>query len=203
MYFPPLVSVSASECRWCLLWQSIRFFKFLSRAPANNFSRADSPTKSHDSERVHSPGLGKYLYLSVPHITYLNRLQEPSCQLSLIDNLSQATGEPRLTKWRSSSLAPTAGPEALDTPQLPSREKFVSHVYCRMCRRDPCRQPAATMCGHIFCHQCVPSVLMVRCIPIQLWAITRCISSEVVKTSQCPVCEAPTLLYSIFRLHLA
>ncbi|KAH8998141.1 hypothetical protein EDB92DRAFT_1791956, partial [Lactarius akahatsu] len=58
-----------------------------------------------------------------------------------------------------------------------------SHVYCRMCRRDPCRQPAATMCGHIFCHQCI--------------------SSEVVKTSRCPVCEAPTLLYSIFKLHLA
>lgn len=136
-------------------------------APANDFSRPDSPTKSHDFERVHSPGL------------------EPPCQLSLIDNLSKATGEPTLTKWCPSSLAPdpTAGPDALDTPQLPSRERFVSHVYCRMCRRDPCRQPAATMCGHIFCHQCI--------------------SSEVVKTSQCPVCEAPTLLYSIFRLHIS
>ncbi|KAN0126193.1 hypothetical protein V8E53_015295 [Lactarius tabidus] len=117
---------------------------------------------------------------------YLRRLQELPRQLSLIDNLSKATGEPRLTRWHPSSFVPdpTAGPEALNTtPQLPSRERFVSHVYCRMCRRDPCRQPAATMCGHIFCHQCI--------------------SSEVVKTSQCPVCETPTLLYSIFRLHLA
>lgn len=137
-------------------------------APANNFSCANSPTKSHDSERVYSPG------------------PEPPRQLSLIDNSSKATGEPRLTRWHPSSLAPgpTSSAETLDTtPQLPSRERFVSHVYCRMCRRDPCRQPAATMCGHIFCHQCI--------------------SSEVVKTSQCPVCEAPTLLYSIFRLHLA
>lgn len=66
---PPLVSVSASECMWCLLWRSVGFLKFLLRAPANDFSRPDSPTKSHDFERVHSPGLGKYLYLSVPYIT--------------------------------------------------------------------------------------------------------------------------------------
>ncbi|KAF8271827.1 hypothetical protein EI94DRAFT_490157 [Lactarius quietus] len=131
-------------------------------------SRANSPTESHDSERVHSPSL------------------EPQRQLSPMENFSKATREPKLTEWRPPSLThgPTAGPEALNTsPQLPSRERFVSHVYCRMCRRDPCRQPAATMCGHIFCHQCI--------------------SSEVVKTSQCPVCEVPTLLYSIFRLHLA
>jgi len=137
-------------------------------APANSISRANSPTESHDSERVHSPSL------------------EPQRQLSPMENFSKATREPKLTEWRPPSLThgPTAGPEALNTsPQLPSRERFVSHVYCRMCRRDPCRQPAATMCGHIFCHQCI--------------------SSEVVKTSQCPVCEAPTLLYSIFRLHLA
>ncbi|KAF8500364.1 hypothetical protein F5888DRAFT_1681492 [Russula emetica] len=66
--------------------------------------------------------------------------------------------------------------------ELAPDERLVSFVYCRMCRRDPCRQPAATMCGHVFCYQCI--------------------SSEVIKTSRCPVCETPTLLYSVFRLHL-
>ncbi|KAH9174719.1 hypothetical protein EDB89DRAFT_464591 [Lactarius sanguifluus] len=144
-------------------------------ALANSTSRANSPTKSNSSERFHLPK------------------PEPPRQLSLIEDSSEATREPRPTERRPSSLAPgtAVGPEALNTslqpaatqPTLPPQERFVSHVYCRMCRRDPCRQPAATMCGHIFCHQCI--------------------SSEVVKTSRCPVCEAPTLLYSIFRLHLA
>ncbi|KAI9458897.1 hypothetical protein BJY52DRAFT_403433 [Lactarius psammicola] len=141
-------------------------------APANSTSRADSPAKSYDSGQFHLPRA------------------EPPRQLSLTEDSPKATGEPRLTEKHPSSLAPgpTVGIEALNTsPQpaaiLPPHERFVSHVYCRMCRRDPCRQPAATMCGHIFCYQCI--------------------SSEVVKTSQCPVCEAPTLLYSIFRLHLA
>ncbi|KAH9040547.1 hypothetical protein EDB84DRAFT_1476119, partial [Lactarius hengduanensis] len=119
-------------------------------ALVNGTSRANSPTKSNSSERFHLPK------------------PEPPHQLSLIEDL------------RASSLAPgtAVGPEALNTslqpaatqPTLPPQERFVSHVYCRMCRRDPCRQPAATMCGHIFCHQCI--------------------SSEVVKTSRCPVCEA-------------
>lgn len=37
---------------------------------------------------------------------------------------------------------------------------------------------------------------------IYVGGYSRCITSEVVKTSRCPVCEAPILLYSIFKLHL-
>ena len=71
----------------------------------------------------------------------------------------------------SELLPPTVGPEALNSSPLPPAtlpqgERFVSYVYCRMCRRDPCRQPAATMCGHIFCHQCVLVVLSTRYIYI-------------------------------------
>ena len=87
--------------------------------------------------------------------------------------------------------------------ELAPGERLVSFVYCRMCRRDPCRQPAATMCGHVFCYQCVLAVSpFLRSIVLLMSTATRCISSEVVKTSRCPVCEAPTLLYSIFKLHL-
>lgn len=84
--------------------------------------------------------------------------------------------------------------------ELTPDERLVSYVYCRICRRDPCRQPAATMCGHVFCYQCVLSVSLF--LLVLLTSTARCISSEVVKKSRCPVCEAPTLLYSIFRLHL-
>ncbi|KAI0263097.1 hypothetical protein BC834DRAFT_889105 [Gloeopeniophorella convolvens] len=140
-------------------------------ASAKTVSRADSPSKTHESERFHSPE------------------PEPRRQSMLTEAAAEA--EPRLVekalpspplsqKGEFSSARPIEPP--LEADRVPS-ERFVSHIYCRMCRRDPCRQPTATMCGHIFCHQCI--------------------SSEVVKTSRCPVCEAPSLLYSIFRLHIA
>ncbi|THH13241.1 hypothetical protein EW146_g6961 [Bondarzewia mesenterica] len=31
--------------------------------------------------------------------------------------------------------------------------RYVSHIYCRSCRRDPCLVTTATMCGHIFCNK--------------------------------------------------
>jgi hypothetical protein len=120
------------------------------------------------------------------HVVFPSPGQRERFRIALANGISRASSP---TKSHDSELLhPTVRPEALNSSllppaTLPPRERFVSYVYCRMCRRDPCRQPAATMCGHIFCHQCI--------------------SSEVVKTSQCPVCEAPTLLYSIFKLHLA
>jgi hypothetical protein len=40
-------------------------------------------------------------------------------------------------------------------PDLVDEERRVSHIYCRMCRLDPCRRPMVTMCGHIFCERYV------------------------------------------------
>ncbi|KAJ7322900.1 hypothetical protein DFH08DRAFT_353123 [Mycena albidolilacea] len=54
-------------------------------------------------------------------------------------------------------------------------------VRCMVCR-GRCMEPTATMCGHVFCKNCI--------------------TKRVVQTSACPRCDAPTLLYSIFRLHL-
>ncbi|KAI0305230.1 hypothetical protein B0F90DRAFT_1702700 [Multifurca ochricompacta] len=135
-------------------------------APANNTPRADSLPKSHDSERFHSP--------------------EPELprRLSPIEKVSKVERQPVEKPLPSPTPVVEAScPDTQLRPDLAHGERLVSYVYCRLCRRDPCRQPAATMCGHIFCHQCI--------------------SSEVIKTSRCPVCEAPTLLYSIFRLHFA
>jgi hypothetical protein len=133
--------------------------------PTNDFSRPDSPPKSRDSERFHS--------------------SEPESLRHSSPTENMANGEPTLSEKPLTPPTPTvvaSDPSAQPQTELAPGEKLVSYVYCRICRRDPCRQPAATMCGHVFCHQCI--------------------SSEVMKTSRCPVCEAPTLLYSIFRLHL-
>ncbi|KAG2003460.1 hypothetical protein CC2G_004062 [Coprinopsis cinerea AmutBmut pab1-1] len=58
----------------------------------------------------------------------------------------------------------------------------LSPLHCRECKSDPCDDTTATMCGHIFCN--------------------RCIVNAVIKTSRCPLCSTPTLLYCLFRLDL-
>jgi len=55
-------------------------------------------------------------------------------------------------------------------------------LHCRACKADSCDEITATMCGHIFCN--------------------KCIVDAVIKSSRCPECAAPTLLYCLFRLNL-
>ncbi|KAF9003372.1 hypothetical protein BDQ17DRAFT_1305722 [Cyathus striatus] len=57
-----------------------------------------------------------------------------------------------------------------------------SVLHCRHCKRETCKDITATMCGHIFCYDCI--------------------TEQVVKNSRCPVCATPTLLYCLFRLDL-
>jgi hypothetical protein len=93
------------------------------------------------------------------------------------------------------------------TPSYVHREKDngysrVSHIYCRMCRRDPARQPTATMCGHIFCYGCVqmnPANLRRYLMSL---SVTSCISDQVIRSCQCPACEAPLALYSLIKLQV-
>ncbi|KAF8546208.1 hypothetical protein OG21DRAFT_1210476 [Imleria badia] len=56
-------------------------------------------------------------------------------------------------------------------------------LHCRICRRDPCEDMTATICGHVFCK--------------------RCITQAVVAKSECPVCKSATLLYCLFKLDLS
>ncbi|KAI0723727.1 hypothetical protein C8T65DRAFT_88577 [Cerioporus squamosus] len=39
--------------------------------------------------------------------------------------------------------------------------------HCRSCLREPCVQPVATICGHIFCHKCIVQELSTKmCCPV-------------------------------------
>ncbi|KAH9835428.1 uncharacterized protein C8Q71DRAFT_765837 [Rhodofomes roseus] len=69
-----------------------------------------------------------------------------------------------------------------ELPTAPNHVSSTAHPqnlswYCRSCLKDPCDDPTATMCGHIFCH--------------------RCIVRELSERMQCPVCNRNFLL----RLH--
>lgn len=137
-------------------------------APASNSPRADSLPKSRESGRFHSPEPESPVRQPSPTKNI------PKAEPTQMEKVFTPPTPTVVATYSNANLKP-------QTEQAPG-ERLVSFVYCRMCRRDPCRQPAATMCGHVFCYQCI--------------------SSEVVKTSRCPVCEAPTLLYSVFKLHL-
>ncbi|EMD34750.1 hypothetical protein CERSUDRAFT_116948 [Gelatoporia subvermispora B] len=49
-----------------------------------------------------------------------------------------------------------------------------SLLHCRICFEDPCQDPTATICGHIFCHECIVQ--------------------ELATNHQCPVCKSTMLV---------
>ncbi|KAI6045258.1 hypothetical protein EDC04DRAFT_3137208 [Pisolithus marmoratus] len=55
--------------------------------------------------------------------------------------------------------------------------------HCRVCLKDSCDDPTTTTCGHLFCYGCI--------------------SNSVMDDPHCPVCNAPTLLYCLFRMDLS
>ncbi|KAF9057190.1 hypothetical protein BJ165DRAFT_1520570 [Panaeolus papilionaceus] len=74
-------------------------------------------------------------------------------------------------------------PTSIASPKSPvPRSANPNPLHCRACLADSCDDITASMCGHIFCN--------------------RCITDAVIKTSRCPVCMTPTLLYCLFRLDL-
>ncbi|KAH9911805.1 uncharacterized protein B0H18DRAFT_1058858 [Fomitopsis serialis] len=81
----------------------------------------------------------------------------------------------------TASIATTG--QSVPTPSNPAMSVPLrgSHVgpswRCRSCGKDPCEDPTATQCGHIFCHSCIVK--------------------EIAENLQCPVCHKLFLL----RLH--
>ncbi|KAF8886134.1 hypothetical protein BD779DRAFT_1531105 [Infundibulicybe gibba] len=107
---------------------------------------------------------------------------------------STPTDYPLAASMSSISSSPksfTTSSRSAATPGvLPQHRTFLPNPYisslnplhCRICRTDVCHDITATMCGHIFCYDCI--------------------TDSVIKTSRCPVCTTPTLLYCLFRLDL-
>lgn len=58
-----------------------------------------------------------------------------------------------------------------------------SPYHCRICLKDSCEDLTTTMCGHLFCYDCISSAIM--------------------DDPHCPVCNAPTLLYCLFCIDLS
>lgn len=118
-----------------------------------------------------------------------------TCRLTTSPSSTPAVGKYAALEHKTSDLpGPAISREILPTPK-------VSPLHCRICRKDPCIDTTATMCGHIFCsryshldeYNCYASVLI--CV--------RCITDEIVSTSKCPVCSTTTLLYCLFRIDLS
>lgn len=62
-------------------------------------------------------------------------------------------------------------------------QSSTSPYHCRICLKDSCEDLTTTMCGHLFCYECISSAIM--------------------DDPHCPVCNAPTLLYCLFCIDLS
>ncbi|KAH7915029.1 hypothetical protein BJ138DRAFT_998655 [Hygrophoropsis aurantiaca] len=113
----------------------------------------------------------------------------PSSQFSGSNGMQRKLGTsklPRLTsfkrKWmpngRSHSASSSTLHSSLHSGVAASSTSSLYH--CRVCRKDPCEDLTATMCGHLFCNSCI--------------------TEAVLADSRCPVCRAATLLYCLFRI---
>ncbi|KAH9835429.1 uncharacterized protein C8Q71DRAFT_119544 [Rhodofomes roseus] len=73
-------------------------------------------------------------------------------------------------------IAEVCSATVVEHPIVPPAPQSISW-HCRICTRDPCDEPTATICGHVFCYQCI-----IR---------------EISEKMHCPVCGRLFLL----RLH--
>jgi len=76
----------------------------------------------------------------------------------------------------TSTRSPTPTPSEPAASALPQGRSAASGPswHCRSCGKDPCEDPTATQCGHIFCY--------------------KCIVKEIAQSMKCPVCNKLFLL---------
>ncbi|KAH9948002.1 hypothetical protein B0H21DRAFT_286781 [Amylocystis lapponica] len=143
--------------------------------PSNSRSVAASETPSRRGEprvpREHVPmaptPVRSYSKVSISRLSSVRRSMSAASRLS-VHGVSDDTDD----TVRENPKLPTD-----DSARTSTVAKGLSW-HCRVCQRDPCVQPTATMCGHIFCNSCI-----IR---------------ELSDNMQCPVCKKTMLL----RLHV-
>lgn len=136
---------------------------------ADRSSTPSSPLSDHSIVFVSASSIPEYVRENRAYLVATSAPSQPSSPASSCVRLPSV-----VTSLESL-------PDQNDHAEVPSAAtNGQSPLYCRICLRDPCDDPTATMCGHIFCNRCIIDTVMAR--------------------SACPVCTAPTLLYCLFRL---
>lgn len=143
----------------------------------------NSPPYFSPASTMSSPGPGQPVMWGSPNT--------PSSVKSPTRDLPQE--EHRDAYLTTAVSIPTASGGLVDSPALTQGEVCASSaliaaaslsLQCRMCDAPPNvgTRPTATMCGHIFCYECIVQ--------------------HVTLTPRCPVCDGGLLLYCLFKLDL-
>ncbi|KZT68419.1 hypothetical protein DAEQUDRAFT_334291 [Daedalea quercina L-15889] len=104
-------------------------------------------------------------------VSGVGRRRDVSAPVSLSSvAASEASGSQKSSVM---SQGTTVAPPKVTRLAKPASSSTVSW-HCRSCLKDPCDEPTATMCGHIFCHQCIVK--------------------ELATSMACPVCKKMFLL---------
>lgn len=154
-----------------------------SEGSAGYFSDADrsstpsSPLSDHSVVFVSADSIPEYVRENRAYLVATSAPSRPSSATSSCVHLPSV-----VTSSDSLPLQQDQNDRAEMPPANSPSTNGQSPLYCRVCLRDPCDDPTATMCGHVFCNRCIIDAVMAR--------------------SACPVCTAPTLLYCLFRLDI-
>lgn len=132
-------------------------------------TRPSSPaaTVDVDSRRARSPSL---ITSEAPSVSPGGTQSSTPGHLRRSDEVSNMT-----TSIAATTVLPDpARPETATSTPPQARSSAGLSWHCRNCGKDPCEDPTATQCGHIFCY--------------------RCIVKEIAENMQCPVCNNLFLL---------
>lgn len=124
-----------------------------------------APSRLHEASRAPSHSPYQQEHLSIPDVQFeptgfqgvfgVQRSRTPSVAYSSRPQPVRGPS-PRGSRAPSPNARHVPWASAHDTEYHGERQddaRRVSYIYCRLCRRDPARQPTATMCGHIYCHR--------------------------------------------------
>ncbi|KAL6301410.1 hypothetical protein BKA93DRAFT_460673 [Sparassis latifolia] len=118
-----------------------------------------------------------------PHSRPASTLPSPplspgSRRMSVTSAASVRRARSRLATLSDTDATVQNVPASTERARSASRTPKGLSWHCRVCLKNPCTEPTATMCGHIFCHSCI--------------------IKEIATNMQCPVCKKSMLL----RLHV-